>query len=91
MIYTGFNLGYNNLMDGKKSELDQKWSGLMIVSGSCRELEHDNGALGSAEAKALWRQRQSKQNQIAHAGTEFLKEHGATWDGRKKGRKISGL
>lgn len=71
-------------------DLRTKWDGLMVVSGSCREEEHDNGSLGSAEARALWRQRQSKQNQIAHAGTEFLKAHNLTWDGRSK-RKIPGL
>lgn len=78
-------------MENDRDDLRESWAGLMIVSNGSREEEHDNGSLGSAEARALWRQRQSKQNRIAHAGTEFLKKNKFTAGGRRQGRKIPGL
>lgn len=67
------------------------WNSLMTVSDLSRSEEKETGNqlgnLNTAEGRALWRQRQSKQNQIAHQATEFLKERGLTWNGYKKGKK----
>lgn len=71
-------------------KIEQLWSSLTTVSDLQREEEKTTpnslGSLNTAEAKALWRQRQSKQNQIAHQATEFLKSRGMTWNGYKKGK-----
>jgi hypothetical protein len=69
---------------------EQLWSSLTTVSDLQRDEEKTTpnslGSLNTAEAKALWRQRQAKQNQLAHQATEFLKVKGLTWNGYKKGK-----
>lgn len=75
----------------KNPSPEKLWSSLVTVSDLQREEEKTTpnslGSLNTAEAKALWRQRQAKQNQLAHQATEFLKERGLTWNGYKKGKK----
>jgi hypothetical protein len=70
------------------------WNELVIISELGRDEEKETpnqlGNLNSAEGRALWRQRQSKQNQIGHQATEFLKSKGLTWNGYRR-RKIPGL
>ena len=70
------------------------WDSLMTVSDLARSEEKETGNqlgnLNSAEGRALWRQRQSKQNQIAHQATEFLKSRGLTWNGYGR-KKVPGM
>jgi hypothetical protein len=74
--------------------VESLWNSLTTVSDLQREEEKTTpnslGVCGTAESKALWKQRQSKQNQIAHQATEFLKAQGLTWNGYRK-KKIPGL
>jgi hypothetical protein len=75
-------------------EPEKIWKSLLTVSDLARNEEKETpnqlGNLNSAEGRALWRQRQAKQNMLAHQATVFLKERGLTWDGRSK-KKIPGL
>ena len=70
------------------------WKSLVAVSEVARDEEKETpnqlGNLNTAEGRALWRQRQAKQNMLGHQATEFLKAHGLTWDGRSR-KKIPGL
>lgn len=72
----------------KNPDPKKLWNGLVTVSDLARSEEKETGNqlgnLNSPEGRALWRQRQSKQNQIAHQATEFLKARGLTWNGYKK-------
>jgi len=76
---------------GENPKLETLWNGIKTVSDLAREEEKTTGnslgSLNSAEGRALWRQRQAKQNQLAHQATEFLKARGMTWNGYKKGKK----
>lgn len=73
---------------------EELWSSLTKVSELQRDEEKETpnqlGNLNSAEGRALWRQRQSKQNQIAHQATEFLKSRGLTWNGYSR-KKVPGM
>jgi hypothetical protein len=79
----------NSFRENPKPE--QIWNSLMTVSDLAREEEKETGNqlgnLNGAEGRALWRQRQAKQNMLAHQATEFLKSKGLTWNGYKKGKK----
>jgi hypothetical protein len=78
----------------KNPTAEELWESLKVVSSMSREEEKETGNqlgnLNSAEGRALWRQRQSKQNQLAHQATEFLKSRRLTWNGLPR-RKIPGL
>lgn len=78
----------------KNPDPKKLWEVLTTVSDLQRDEEKTTGnslgACNTAEARALWRQRQSKQNQLAHQATEFLKSKGLTWNGYRK-KKIPGL